>query len=217
MILREAVAGERDAIVALTDAAFFDLPVARHLVPDPGRRSAVLRRYIGLHVDRALAHGTVHVAVHDGVVLSTALWYEGDDLGAAGYRHALRGAIGTYRAGRIGAFEDLVHQYVPATDHTYLGVLAVAPDRQSRGIGSLLLDYRHHQLDRMRRPAYLVACGERSHQWYLRHGYADTGHRRLSLPNGGILYRMWRAPRTPRPDAFSGAGRVPRSRSRTRR
>jgi GNAT superfamily N-acetyltransferase len=195
MILRDATEDERDTIVALIDTAFFDLPANQHLIPDTGERSAVMRRYFALHVDHALAHGTTHVAVHDGTVVGAALWYEGDDSGPAGYDQALLAAVGEQRAGRFRAFDNQLHQHTPTTDHAYLGFLAVAPDRQSHGIGSLLLQFQHHDLDRLHRPAYLVASSERSRELYLRHGYADTGHRLLELPNGGRMYRMWRTPR----------------------
>lgn len=195
MILRDATLDERDAIVALIDTAFFSLPANQYLVPDRGQRSAIMRRYFALHVDHALAHGTTHVAVHNGTVVGAALWYESDDPGPTNYDQALVDAVGDQHTDRFRAFDNQLHQHTPTTDHTYLGFLAVTPDRQSHGIGSLLLHFQHHDLDRAHQPAYLVASSERSRALYLRHGYTDASHRLLTLPNGGCMYRMWRTPR----------------------
>lgn len=195
MILRDATHDERDAIVALIDTAFLNLPANQYLIPDRGQRSAIMRRYFTIHVGHALAHGTSHVAVHDHTVVGAALWYEGDDPGPTNYDQALVDAVGDQHADRFRAFDDQLHQHTPTTDHAYLGFLAVIPDRQSHGIGSLLLHFQHHDLDRLHRPAYLVASSERSRELYLRHGYTDTAHRLLELPNGGRMYRMWRTAR----------------------
>ncbi|WP_425305982.1 GNAT family N-acetyltransferase [Actinocatenispora sera] len=89
-----------------------------------------------------------------------------------------------------------MHHHTPATEHDYLGFLAVAPEHQARGIGSRLLREHHHRLDHQARPAYLVASNQHSARLYARHGYRPLPGARyeLRLLAGGSMYRMWRTP-----------------------
>jgi GNAT superfamily N-acetyltransferase len=72
-------------------------------------------------------------------------------------------------------------------------LLGTDPDRQGRGLGSLLLRQTLSELDWARTPAYLEASTPRSRALYLRHGFVVMNE--IRLPGGGPpLWRMWRDP-----------------------
>ncbi len=80
----------------------------------------------------------------------------------------------------------------------------VRPGAQGQGTGTALLHAHHATLDQHATPAYLEASSERSHAWYLRHGYTDTGQP-FHLPGGGPpLWPMWRPAPSPPPASAPG-------------
>jgi GNAT superfamily N-acetyltransferase len=198
-IVRAAREQDRDRIVELIDTSFFHLDANRWLVPDAGQRSAIMRGYFAIHVDLALSHGAAaQVAVDDtsNAIVGVALWYASDDPGPADYDRRVAAVVGEPRLRRFLEFDELLHHHTPATEHDYLGFLAVAPEHQARGIGGRLLREHHRRLDHQARPAYLVASNQHSARLYARHGYQPLPGARyeLRLPAGGSMYRMWRTP-----------------------
>ncbi|GIL29051.1 GNAT family N-acetyltransferase [Actinocatenispora comari] len=197
--VRNATTADRDTITHLIDRAFFHLDANTWLVPETPQRSDVMRRYLGLHVEHAVEHGTaVQVALddQDQAIVGAALWYPAGDPGPADYDTRLAGAVGPERLHRFQRFEHLLHEHTPDTRHDYLGFLAVDPDHQGAGVGGRLLREWHWHLDAAGRPAYLVASNKRSARLYWTHGYRplDGGRDELLLPGGGSMYRMWRVP-----------------------
>ena len=111
-----------------------------------------------------------------------------------GYDARLAAATG--RVGqRFAAFDAALDRHHPAgIAHHHLAILAVRPDRQGQGTGSVLLGAHHAILDDAGIPAYLEAADRRTRHLYLRHGYVSTGAP-IQLPDDGpLMWPMWREP-----------------------
>ncbi len=77
--------------------------------------------------------------------------------------------------------------------HTYLAVMAVAPEWQGRGLGTALMRPGLDAIDAGGGPAYLEASTPRSRELYRRNGFEVVGE--FNLPAGGPpIWRMWREP-----------------------
>ncbi len=94
------------------------------------------------------------------------------------------------RIGRLSAAMDAAH---PPQPHWYLGLVAVEPAMQNRGIGSALLRASLAPVDEARLPAYLESTNPRNVTLYERHGFEATGS--IDVADGPSLTAMWREPR----------------------
>jgi len=182
----------------LIAAAFHDLAPSRWLIADPGARRRIFSGYFGLYVAHALAAGLVHTTPGRDAV---ALWLPAGPgvLGPPpGQAQQLSTGPGT---SRFEDFDQALEEHHPVgVYHQYLAILAVRPDCQGRGIGTTLLNTRHHDLDRDGVPAYLEASSPRARDLYQRHGYTLRPGAPFCLPGGGPpMWPMWREP-APGPD-----------------
>lgn len=180
---------------ALIAESFSTLAVAAWLVPDPVEREAVLRADFRILVDHAVVHGMVSRTT-DGA--GVAVWFprEGAELPEdTDYRRRREWACGPHLERFLLLDRLFARQHPTEPRHHHLALLAVAPDRQGKGTGSLLLDHHHRRLDRSGTCAYLEASSPRSRALYARHGYVDLGPP-IDLPDGPRLWPMWRAPRS---------------------
>jgi GNAT superfamily N-acetyltransferase len=195
-ILVRADETDVDTLSQVIAEAFFDLPPSRWLVPDPAARHAIFPGYFRLYVEHALACGLVHTTPDRDAV---ALWLPAGP-GAPGppdgYRTRLAAMTGPL-TGRFEAFDAALKARHPAAvPHQHLAILAVRPGQQGQRTGTTLLTARHATLDAEGIPAFLEASSPDSRRLYLRHGYADYGHR-IDLPGGPALDPMWRQPHDP--------------------
>jgi GNAT superfamily N-acetyltransferase len=88
---------------------------------------------------------------------------------------------------------NVLQKHHPTVAHWYLYYLGTTPQRQSTGIGSMLMRPVLQTCDEQGIPAYLEATSERNRDLYLRHGFAPTEV--LELPRGGpTVHPMWREP-----------------------
>ncbi len=191
--------------------AFHDLAPSGWLIADPAARAKIFPGYFRLYVEHAIAAGIVHITPGRA---AAALWLRvgADPAGQpAGYAERLAAATSPW-TNRFLAFDAALETRHPAgTAHHHLAILAVRPGRQGQGTGTALLHACHQALDRDGAPAYLEASDLRTRRLYLRHGYADHGPP-IRLPDGPLMYPMWREPRhTPRPSA-GNAYYIPRAR-----
>lgn len=188
--IRAATGADRDAIAALLHEVFRDDPVSRWVFPDDAHREEAHPRLFGAFLDHGMEHGTVHLTA-DGA--GAAVWFAvaggelrgGDDLGARLEK------VDSDRLPVLGELTESVHPM--DRDHAYLQAIAVAADRQSRGVGSALLAPVLAQCDRDGLPAYLEASSDRSRGLYERHGFTVLD-RIVRLPDGPPMYPMWREP-----------------------
>jgi GNAT superfamily N-acetyltransferase len=186
---------DADVLSRLIAEAFFPLPPSRWLIGDPAARRQIFPGYFRLYLEHALAHGITYTTTDHA---AAALWLPTTASPAdppAGYDARLAAATGPW-ASRFRGFDAALDRHHPAgTPHHHLALLAVHPDRQGQGTGTLLLRAHHATLDRDGIPAYLEAADQRTRQLYLRHGYAPWPGAPFHLPDGGPpLWPMWRDP-----------------------
>jgi GNAT superfamily N-acetyltransferase len=175
--------------------AFDNLPPSRWLVPDDAARREIFPGYFRIQVEYAMASGTVHTTADRAAV---ALWLPVGPEGASppgGYDERLAAATGPW-SDRFRAFDAALDRHHPAgTAHHHLAILAVRPDCQGLGAGSLLLRAYHDILNDHGRPAYLEAATLHLTGLYLRHGYVLHPGAPLHLPEDGpAMWPMWREP-----------------------
>jgi len=178
-------------VAAALAAAFDDDPVFRWLVPDDGRRRAVLPSMFAIFVRAYLAHGEVYTTAR---VAGAALWAasDTDPMGAdAADGDELEVVMGV-DAPRMFEAVDALHAHMPEAPHEHLQFLGVVPERQGEGIGSDLMRPVLARCDWEGVPAYLEATSARSRALYERHGFRVCGE--IVLPDGPPMWPMWRDP-----------------------
>jgi ribosomal protein S18 acetylase RimI-like enzyme len=192
--VRKATGHDLPAVVETLTAAFIDDPVMTWWVPDPGRRSQILRAFFEITVDVNHPHDELYTTTT--VPAAAAVWVPpgcqptGEEEERLVARCVDAAEETTERL--LAAFE-LMDQHHPQQPHAYLFFLGTRPGWQSRGLGSALLREVLERCDRDATPAYLEATCERNQQLYLRHGFEVTGE--IPLPDGPSLWPMWREPR----------------------
>lgn len=188
--VRRAIPGDAGPLIAVLAEAFLEGPVAEWLVPEMRYRRPVCFRYFRLMVHHGFEHGKVDT---NADLSAVAIWYarnEAPPAAAPEYQDKLEQATGKY-APKFLLLDAMFEAHHPRIPHDYLAHMAVDPLRQNRGLGTALLAYAHHKLDQGNRPAYVVACNERSRDLYLRLGYRQGPA--LHPPSGAPLFwRMWR-------------------------
>ncbi|MGW8793032.1 GNAT family N-acetyltransferase [Streptomyces althioticus] len=197
--IRTAGGDDRELVVRLLDEAFQDDPVSSWVFPGAEYRRATHYRLMAAFTDATLADGRVDL-VEDGS--ACALWMsvpaedpghgeaDGGEDEFAGLRHAVD--PDNERVEMIGRLTAGIHPQGRA--HEYLWMIGVAPGRQGEGLGTALIGTVLDRCDREGRAAYLEASSERSVRLYRRLGFELTGEP-LRLPDGPLMYPMWREPR----------------------
>jgi len=173
--------------------AFYGLAPSQWLVADPDARRRIFPAYFQLYVEHALAAGLVFTTPDRA---AAALWIPVSEAveGPSGDYDTRLAAITDPWTDRFRAFDQALDSHHPAgCPHHHLALLAVRPDRQGRGIGTMMLHVHHALLDEQGVPAYLEAANQHTRAMYLRHGYADHGAP-IQLPGGPLMFPMWRPP-----------------------
>ena len=187
-----AEAGDAVWAADLIAHAFWDLPPAVWLVPEPLVRRRVMAGQFRIIVDHALRHG--HIDMTDDRA-GVAVWFPRMSPAVAPPEHyvpRLEAACGRW-TDRFLVLDDLFDHHHPAEPHHHLVFLAVHPNRQRHGIGSMLLTHHHTRLDTAGLPAYLEAPNPANRDLYRRHGY--VAREPFGLPGGPPFWPMWRPPR----------------------
>ncbi|MFC9114691.1 MULTISPECIES: GNAT family N-acetyltransferase [Streptomyces] len=201
--IRTAGGDDRERVVRLLDEAFQDDPVSSWVFPGEEYRRTTHHRLMAAFTDATLAEGRVDLA-EDGS--ACALWMSvpaddpghGDEGNGSDEFAELRRAVDpdNERVELIGRLTAGIHPQGRA--HEYLWMIGVAPGRQGEGLGTALIGTVLDRCDREGRPAYLEASSERSARLYRRLGFEPVGEP-LRLPDGPLMYPLWREPRTSGP------------------
>ena len=200
--VHEATRRELPRLAHLAASAFAPMDLWRWIIPDddirPGLLAATVRREIN---DVHARDGMVLVATADGQPVGLALWRAPGQaitprwrslqvapaMLRAGNRHSLQ-VLGQ-RGPRV---DEALHRVHPAEPHWYLGLLTVAPDAQTSGIGSALVRAGLERADREHLPAYLE-CEEHLIDYYARFGFSVS--ERMEIGGGAPSHvGMWREP-----------------------
>lgn len=198
--IRTAGEDDRDLVVRLLDEAFQDDPVSDWVFPGAEYRRATHHRLMAAFTDATLADGRVDL-VEDGSACALWLSVPAEDPGHGGAAEGedefaeLRRAVDAdnERVELIGRLTAGIHPQ--GRPHEYLWMIGVAPGRQGEGLGTALIGSALDRCDREGRAAYLEASSERSAVLYRRLGFEHLGEP-LRLPDGPLMYPMWREPRT---------------------
>jgi GNAT superfamily N-acetyltransferase len=188
-----AVRDDLDVLSQVIADAFHPLAVSQWLIPDPVARRKIFPGYFRIFAEHAMDTGTVLTTPgRTGVALWLPVGKEGPQP-PENYQTRLAAATGPWR-GRFTELDAAFDRHHPTgMAHHHLAILAVHPGLQGNGIGTMLLDVHHWNLDVDRLPAYLKASGLDTRQVYLRHGYADVAPP-IRLPGGPMMYPMIRQP-----------------------
>ncbi|GAA1277854.1 GNAT family N-acetyltransferase [Sphaerisporangium rubeum] len=168
--------------------------ISRWLIPPEHERLPIQRRFFTMYTTHAMEHGEVYGILEDGELSGAAVWFAAPFPPIPGEEEAIAEFAGEHaeRYDVLGKEMEKLHPHDP---HHYLAFIALVRGRTGRGLGSMLLEDRHRRLDDDGVPAYLEASSEASRRLYLRHGYVDMPVR-LRLPDGPVMYPMWRDPVT---------------------
>ena len=193
--IRPAREDEIPAIGHLISLSFFDLDADAYLVPPLDDRLPVLADFFALLTEHAYRYGRVDVIDNpssDGLA-ATAVWfdYTRESPDPENYEERLRALAGEY-LDRFLALDVLFEKHHPHDEHWHLAFLAVHPDHQDHGLGSMLMKRTHDELDAGGVPAYLEATNANNVRLYKRVGYAEMDPFEMLLPDGTPFFRMWR-------------------------
>ncbi|MEM1118038.1 MAG: GNAT family N-acetyltransferase [Bacteroidota bacterium] len=200
MTIRPLVAGDVEAAAALAARAFHDDPLFVTLHPNAATRDREFAIEHAAYIRRIYRPvGIPEVAEVDGRLAGLALWLPPDGQGSLRWREmaclpALLRAFGLWRLPaalrEYGAFD----RAFPASGRFhYLGLLAVDPEAQGRGVGSALLRRGLDRADAEGAEAYLETGTEANVGFYARHGFEVEG--RIPLPTAPTHWAMRRPPR----------------------
>jgi GNAT superfamily N-acetyltransferase len=192
--VRKASPADAPALADMLGRAFFEDPVIDWVFPDASRRGPRARRYFAGRLRVLLPQDECYTTAD---LAGTALWARPDEwhdppLAALWQTVSFAPAIGR-RAPEVLRGLRAVEARHPAKPHWYLAVLGTEPERQGEGNGSALIQPALHECDRLEVPAYLETARERNVDFYTRHGFRVTDE--LRLPNGPLVWLMWRDPR----------------------
>jgi len=189
-------------VVAAAARAFFDDPLMNFFQRDPLRQQRMLPGIFAAAIHDCFLHGEVWGAFADGRPRGVAAWLPpGVPIPTKGTR-----ALGQARRsmpamlatrGRVRAAVRLLGQVAaahPRYPHWYLGVLAVDPSYQGRGLGGALLDPVHERADSDAVPSYLETQKPENLAYYRRFGYEVVDE--LQVDRCPPIWTMERAPRS---------------------
>jgi len=201
MAVIESTAGVRkarspqdlEAVSRLLAAGFQDDPVLAWTIPDTRRRRELLPPTFALFVEALARHGETYLS-DDGA--GAALWVPPeaesmDEHAAEKWGQRLSEVMGPDTA-RMVELMAALDEHHPHGSLYYLNLVAVDPQRQGQGVGSMLLEHVLERCDREETPAYLEATSEGGKRLYERHGFEALEP--FTLPGGPPLYPMWRQP-----------------------
>jgi ribosomal protein S18 acetylase RimI-like enzyme len=195
--VRSAREDELTAVGALISYSFDDLAADAYLVPNEADRLRVMADFFTLLTEHAFRYGRVDVidAPTGEGFAAAAVWFDltREAPGPDRYEERLEELAGEYLP-RFQALDELFEKHHPTDPHWHLAFLAVDPEHQAHGLGSLLMKEMHEELDQAGVPAYLEATNANNIRLYKRHGYTEMEPFEILLPDGTPFSRMWRAP-----------------------
>jgi len=174
--------------------AFTDYPMITSYWPDRGRRARHLEWYWACAVKYGLRYGEAYTTSD---VAGISVWLPPGQTHITTWRYVRAGYLPLPLKMGVKQFftqtmkgDKLVHQVheeIISGPHWYLFIIAVDPDRQGRGIGTMLMQPGLEKADTQGLPCYVETHDERNVPFYLKHGFDLV---RIELVPGSDL-RFW--------------------------
>lgn len=206
--MRRATEADDELVAEALALAFADDPGWAHLLPagDSAARGERLLAFFSAEIANLVPDWREVWVTEDGS--GAAVWARPGQWRVP-FTRTLRAAPQMHRVfGRrlalaIWALLRLERLHPSAPEHFYLHYLGVLPERQGRGLGSMLLRPVLEHCDSHGLPAFLESSTERSAALYTGSGFDLTAT--FHMPAGGPLLRqMWRRPQAIAPGADTG-------------
>jgi ribosomal protein S18 acetylase RimI-like enzyme len=197
MTLRPLQDNEIREAIEVAARAFYDDPLFVHVHPDPDRRLDAFAREHRAYVRHMYRpYGVNEVAEADGRVVGLALWLP-PGVRPPAWRDlltlpALARSVGLRRLLWVLQDYRAFDAVLPEAPHWYLGLLAVDPEAQGRGVGGALVRRGLARADRDGVGTFLETGTETNVAFYERLGFRVTGP--IPLPHGPTHWAMWRDP-----------------------
>lgn len=139
---------DRESVVDVLVASFFDYPVMRYVVGTgggPHAYEAGIRALIGGYVDARIVHDWPVLGCRvdrrlSAVALISPAGRTPDPVVLGPLQERLRAALGVEAYARMERFEEASDGNEPEGAHHFVGMLGVTPSAQGTGLGGLLLD-----------------------------------------------------------------------------
>jgi ribosomal protein S18 acetylase RimI-like enzyme len=178
---------------------FFSDPFGSYLIPDDRHRLAILQRLWNDTLQHDWPFHHLYTSDRLSGIASwlppqaapPSLWESLPVMGMAFSRMGWRCTSRLLTA--LAATESYRHRDCP-TPHWYLDGLAVSPEAQGQGLGSLLLQPVLQQADRQGEPCYLYTSTERAVRFYQRQGFVVVRDAVQILQDAPPLWMMTRSP-----------------------
>jgi ribosomal protein S18 acetylase RimI-like enzyme len=163
----------QDASVSVIVKAFADDPAARWMYPDAADYFGNFPHFVRVFGGKAFESGT---AEHLDEFFGAALWLppgvQPDEKALGDFLQATSSKDD--QAALFSVFEQM-GTFHPTMPHWYLPLIGVDPERQGKGLGSMLLERALRRCDHNGQPAYLEATNSRNVALYERHGFEIIG------------------------------------------
>lgn len=195
MTVRPFSPAETPAAMRLAARAFADDPLFRFVYPDPTRREAGFVRENTAYMRHYYRpYGVCEAADLDGAMAGMALWLPPNADPPAWREWAtvptLARTVGLRRLRAVIRAYHAFDHALPEQPYWYLGLLAVEPEAQGRGVGAALVRAGLERADRDGAPTFLETGTEPNVAFYERLGFEVTEE--ILLPGGPTHWGMMR-------------------------
>ena len=185
---------EKEAAAQVFARSFFNYSMMVFYWPDTERRKRYLEWYLGCVINYGLRYGQVYTTSDiDGL----SIWLPPGETHTNNWRYARSGFLPTmlhmgFRHYFTQAIknEELVmktHRELMPGPHWYLWAIAVDPDKQSQGVGSVLIQPGLQAADAQQLPCYVETHAEQNLPFYQKRGFELV--RTVQVP--GFDLRFW--------------------------
>ena len=194
--IRSARTEDRGEVVETIVRAFVRDPLLRFLAPGDEAYARVAPAYFGYLFDLR-AGGGGEVRVSDDLK-AASLWNPpgGNRLGTQKVRATLAAQVlpvlGAEESARMDELERVLGGMHPDEPHWYLGIAAVHPDHQGRGLGAAVIRALLAEAIAAEAPAFLITTAPGNVPIYQRLGFATCIE--SDLPAGPHVWGMRREP-----------------------